>query len=131
MGLLELKPHAYILYRDVHGSRDPKDDLLKLWVAHDQELRVKFPDNISALENVRDQLLGPADELKGGEKGGTWSEKSGRGNGNMQGDRCLTYGQSVETHRRIGHPPGNMSQAHRKDDEALNLIKSFKHVSVM
>lgn len=79
-GLIELKPHTYIFYQDVHGSQDPNNDLLKLWVTHDQQLRVQFPDDISALETVRNQLLGPLDQLKGGEKGSTWLEKSGRGN---------------------------------------------------
>ncbi len=131
LGHLELQPKSYVFYRDVRKSRDPKHDLLKLWVGDEGDLLMNFPTELQNLEKSRDELLGPLDALHGGEKGGTALDHSGRGHGNVQGDRCLTYGQSVEAQRGIGHPAGNMSQAHQREDETLVQLRDLQMVSAI
>lgn len=130
-GHLELKAHMYVFYRDIRQSRDPKDDLLKLWVSDHGDVQACFPEELRGMEKVRDQLLGPVDQLKGGERDGTALERSGRGKGNLQGDRCLTFGQSIEAQRGIAHPAGNLSQAHKRGDETLENIKILERVSFL
>lgn len=127
-GYLELLPHMYIFYRNLRKSDDPKDDLLKLWVTDENEVKTKCKYDVQNMQKARDKLLGERAQLKGSKKGGTALERSGRGNGNAQGDRCFTYSQSIEMQRGIGHPPGNMSQAHRKNDETLIQIKELEGV---
>lgn len=129
LGLLEAKPKMYIFYRNVGKSRDPKNDLLKAWVSDEGDIQHAFPQELSELEKIRDELLGDVQDLKGGQKKGTALERSGRGNGNVQGDRCLTYCQSVEAQRGIGHPPGNMSQAHHQEDDTLDQLRRLCNVS--
>ncbi len=131
LGLLELKPKMYIFYRDVRKSRDPKNDLLKLWVGDEGELALSYPEELGKMEKLRDELLGPKEHLQGGKKGGTAIERSGRGHGNVQGDRCLTFGQSVEAQRGIGHPAGNMSQAHQWDDSMLDSLRQYMKVRII
>ncbi len=67
-------------------SRDPKHDLLKLWVGDEGDILMNFPTELQNLEKNRDQLLGPLDALHGGEKGGTalepqwlWTRQCSRG----------------------------------------------------
>ncbi|KLO05202.1 hypothetical protein SCHPADRAFT_1003018 [Schizopora paradoxa] len=126
LGLLELEPHMYVFYRNVRESRDPKRDLLKMWVTDEEEVQRTCESETQDALFYRDKLLGDKATLKGGKKKGTHLEKSGRGHGNGQGDRCLTFMQSIESQRGIAHPPGNMSQAHMKGDETLSDLKEFE-----
>jgi len=108
-GFLHLQPNMAIFYRNLHLSQDPKDDLLKVWVTDERSLRSSHGHDIERLDQLRDELLGPDESLEGGRKGGTALERSGRGDGNLQGSRCNTYGNSKESVRNIAHPSGNMS----------------------
>lgn len=128
-GLLELQPRMYILYRDVRKSRDPNDDLLKMWVTDECEVATACTADVEDAKKARDKLIGDKDKAFGGQKKGTHLERSGRGHGNGQGDRCLTYMQSIEAQRGIAHPPGNMSQAFTKGDETLTDLRDYQKVT--
>lgn len=130
-GLLELQPHMHVFYRDVRKSRDPKDDLLKMWVTDERQVRSECREEVDGVLKARDRLLGDKEKLSGGEKKGTHLERSGRGHGNGQGDRCLTFMQSIESQRSIAHPPANMSQAFMKGDDTLLDLKEFEKVSIL
>lgn len=129
MGYLEVKPKMAVFYRDLKGSCLPEDDVLKVWVSDEIELAKSHPDQLAALVRVRDKFFGPKEELFGGKKGGTALERSGRGHGNLQGSRCHTFGNSVESVRHIVHPCGNLSQREQSDDEMLGHISMLLKVS--
>lgn len=125
---LHFKPRMYIFCRNVRTSRDPIHDILKLWVGDERIIRDAHAPQIANLEKVRSGLLGDEAELKGGEVNGTALERSGRGNGNGQGSWCITLGQSVEYPKGIGHPAGNVSQAHQSNDPMLGYVRSLLKV---
>lgn len=114
-GFLELRPNMYIFYRNHVESNDPSKDLLKAWVTPRSQLQAAHGASIKRLDELRDALLGPPDQLNGGKKGGTALERSGRANGNLQGDRCNTFGLSRQSVRNITHPSANMSRSSQSD----------------
>ncbi len=127
-GHIELKPGMAVFYRDLRGDRKPENDILKVWVEGEVGLKEKFGNVIDRLDVTRDELLGPDEELKGGEKGGTAVESSGRGRGNLQGDRCISLANSKEAPRMIHHPCKNMSQAESSDDNMLQTLSNLLRV---
>ncbi len=127
LGYLQLHPNMAILFRDLRGKGEPVNDVLKVWVEDERALLQEFHDVIERMKATIAILFGPDDELRGADKGGTALERSDRGNGNLQGDRCFTFANSKECPCMTHHPSKNMSQAHAKleDDPMLRALSDY------
>lgn len=82
---------------------------------------------LQELRNVREDLLGPTDELDGRKVRGTAFERSGV-QGNKQGERCINTSISRELPKRLGHPCGNVRVEGHVTQQAVDLCERLNKV---
>lgn len=135
MGHLELRPGVAILARNVHGSQDPNDDVIKAFVTHEGEIRRNFSEHVENIEKVREKMLGPREGRQGNRRGGNPFEASRfRSHSTAQGKRCFATATSTEHSKGIFHGALNTAMrggATLENDPDLLMRKELNHVRLL
>ena len=131
-GWLKLPSGVPIFSRHV-SSKDHADDIFEGFFTDGKSVRQKFREDVDALDDVQEKILGPRVNRNGSIKGGIAFEKEEyRNQDNIQGARCYSLGLTVEVARGVSHPSSNMHESQTSkfaDQEALQTRRRLNAVS--
>ena len=139
-GYIIAESNTKVWFRDLDGSMLEEDDILKLSVGDELRHAARRLPYTKMLEAARDFFAGDPSLLKAGKANGTYLQRSGRGEGNGQGQSCINLlltreAQCDRIHpaRNIGRPKENeLQEAELSPDVISNTARgniiTFTHV---
>ena len=120
-GYIIADPDTKVWFRDLDGSMLEDDDILKLSVGNELRHAAHRLAYTKDLEGARDYLVGDTSLLKAGRANGTLLQRSGRGEGNGQGQSCINLLLTREAQRDRIHPARNIGRPKENELQEAEL----------
>lgn len=132
-GWMELQPGDSVFLRNIFGSGEAKDDILRVAIVDEANVQRHCSEAVQSMKDLTQEMLGPRESRDGTSKskGNIPFEKGERAVNSRQGERCYPTTTTAEGPRSgISHPGANLSSSlGPHEDKSLSLIRSINKVN--